>query len=258
MKCESTRATPEQFKSLVCSTGTMVENDADAIVNSESAAAVNPLPDPSLPSPSISAGCEPESVISVPDPFLPPLRTFAGCEPESVIAVPDPSLPPPSTSFGCQPKSVISVADPSVLSQPSISAGCEENLPPSVPAPDQTPCESIEATADQCNITSDEPRSRVLTVAAQLNEKDSGLLVDIRENMSTIGEESIRDLFDGKLPSLQKTPRLPVIRSSRCFEDRRFPDTDFKMFDMQEQINRLEMKLDGIVRNRRSKQEVSF
>ena len=114
MKCESTRATPEQFKSLVCSTGTMVENDADAIVNSESAAAVNPLP----------------------DPFLPPPSTSAECEPESVIAVPDSSQPPPSTSFGCEPKSVISVADPSVLSQPSISARCEENSPPSVPAPE--------------------------------------------------------------------------------------------------------------------------
>ena len=86
--------------------------------------------------------------------------------------------------------------------------------------------------------------------------------------MSAIGEQSIRDLFDGKLPSLQKTPRLPVIRSSRCFEDsdnlspypvpRRFPDTDFKMFDMQEQINKLGMKLDGIVRNIQPKQEVSF
>ena len=200
MKCESTRATPEQFKSLVCSTGTMFENDADAILNSESAAAVNPLPDPSLPPPSTSAECGPESVISVPDSSLPALRTSAGCEPELVIAVPDSSLPPPSTSFGCEPKSVISVADPSVLSQPSISTGCEENSPPSVPAPDQTPCESIEATADQCNITSDEPRSRVLSVAAQLNEKDSGLLV----------------------------------------------------------INKLGMKLDGIVRNIQPKQEVSF
>ena len=85
-------------------------------------------------------------------------------------------------------------------------------------------------------------------VAAQLNEKDSGLLVDTRANISAIGEQSVRDLFDGKLPSLQKTPRLPVIRSSRCIEDsdnlspypvpRRFPDTGFKMFDMQEQIKK--------------------
>ena len=86
--------------------------------------------------------------------------------------------------------------------------------------------------------------------------------------MSAIGEQSIRDLFDGKLPSLRKNPRLPVIRSSRCFEDsdnlspypvpRKLPDTDFKMFDMQEQINKLGMKLDGIVRNIQPKQEVSF
>ncbi|RMX42334.1 hypothetical protein pdam_00014639 [Pocillopora damicornis] len=198
------------------------------------------------------------------------VRCFGDCETRSPYPVPR-KFPDPDfriTSFGCEPKSVISVADPSVLSQPSISAGCEENSPPSVPAPDQTPCESIEATADQCNTTSDEPRSRVLTIAAQLNEKDSGLLVDTRANMSAIGEQSIRDLFDGKLPSLQKTPQLPVIRSSRCFEDsdnlspypvpRRFPDTEFKMFDMQEQINKLGMKLDGIVRNIQPKQEVSF
>ena len=65
-------------------------------------------------------------------------------------SVPDPSLPQINTSAGCEPEPVISVTDPFVLPQPSISAGNEENSPPSVSAPDQTPCESIEATAGQC------------------------------------------------------------------------------------------------------------
>ena len=100
----------------------------------------------------------------------------------AVDPVPEPSPLPPSISAGCEPELVISVTDLSVLPQPGISAGYEENPPPSVSAPDQAPCESIEATADHCNITSDEPRSCVLTVAAQLN--DSGLLVGTRAKMS--------------------------------------------------------------------------
>ena len=112
----------------------------------------------------------------------------------------------PSAPAGWESKLVDPAPDPSP--SPSIFAGYEENSPPSGPAPDQTPCESIEATADRCDIMSDEPRPRVLTVAAQLNEKDSGLLV-------AIDEQSIRDLFNGKLPRLQKPPPwLPVIRSS--------------------------------------------
>ena len=113
---------------------------------------------------------------------------------------------------------------------------------------------------------SDEPRQRVLTVAAQLNEKDSGLLV-------AIDEQSIRDLFNGKLPRLQKPPPPNCQLSDpaedvRCFEDsdnlspypipHKFPDTDFRIFDMQEQIKELGMKLDGIVRNIQPKQEVSY
>ena len=56
--------------------------------------------------------------------------------------VSDPPQKPPSTSAGCEPEPVISVTDPS-QPQPSISAGY------GVPAPDQTPRESIEATADR-------------------------------------------------------------------------------------------------------------
>ena len=198
--------------------------------------------------------------------------TSAGRASETGNSVPDPSLPQINTPAGCEPEPVISVTDPFVLPQPSISAGNEENSPPSVPAPDQTPCESIEATAGQCNVTSDEPRPRVLTVAAQLNEKDSGLLVDTRANMSAIDEQSTRDLFDGKLPTLQKTPAdcqlLDSVEDVRCFEDsdnlsphlvpHQFPDPDFRMFAMQEQINELGMKLNGIAKSIEPKQEVSY
>ena len=176
-------------------------------------------PDPSPPQISTSAGCEPESVISVPDPFLPPLRTSAGCEPEPVTSVADPSVPP----------------------QLSTSAGYEENLPPSGPVPDETPYESIEATAVQCNVTSDELRPRDSMVTAQLNQKDAGPLVNTRANMSAIDEQSTRDLFDGKLPRLQKTPPDCQLSDSvedvRCFEDsdnrsphlvpHQFPDPDW-------------------------------
>ena len=202
---------------------------------------------------------------SSPDPSPPQINTSAGCEPESVISAPDPPQKPPSISAGCEPEPVISVTDPS-LPQPSISAGY------SVPAPDQTPRESIEVTADQFNVTSDEPKPRVLTVAAQLNEKDSGLLVDTRANMSAIGEQSIRDLFDGELPRLLKpSPDYQLsdpVENVRCFEDsdnrspypvlHKFPDTDFRMFAMKDQINELGMKLDGIAKSIQPKQEVSY
>ena len=227
-----------------------IETNTSPSMNPENAVKNGSSPDPSPPQISTSAGCEPESVISVPDPFLPPLRTSAGCEPEPVTSVADPSVPP----------------------QLSTSAGYEENLPPSGPVPDEIPCESIEATADQCNVTSDEPRPRDSMVTAQLNQKDAGLLVDTRANMFAIDEQSTRDLFDGKLPTLQKTPPdcqlLDSVEDVRCFEDsdnlspypvpQKFPDTDFRMFDMQEQINELGMKLDGIVRNIKPKQEVSY
>ena len=140
------------------------------------------------------------------DPSPPQINTSAGCEPESVISVPDPSLPPLRTSAGCEPEPVTSVADPSVPPQLSTSAGYEENSPPSGPVPDETPCESIEATADQCNVISDELRPHDSVVTAQLNQKDSGPLVNTRADMSAIDEQSTRDLFDGKLPRLQKTP----------------------------------------------------
>ena len=90
--------------------------------------------------------------------------------------------------------------------------------------------------------------------------------------MSALDEQSTRDLFDGKLPGLQKTPPDCQLSDSeeevRCFEDSEnlssypvphtFPDTDSRMFAMQEQINELGMKLDGIVRNIKPKQEVSY
>ena len=159
-----------------------------------------------------------------------------------------------------------------MLPQLSISAGNGENSPPSVLAPDQTPCESIEATADQSNVMSDEPRPRVLTVTTQLNEKDSGLLVDTRANMSAIGEQSTRDLFNEKLPKLQNNaPDCQLsdpVEDVRCFGDcetrspypvpRKFPDPDFRMFAMKEQINELGMKLDGIAKSIQPKQEVSY
>ena len=227
-----------------------IETNTSPSMNPENEVKNGSSPDPSPPQISTSAGCEPESVISVPDPFLPPLRTSAGCEPEPVTSVADPSVPP----------------------QLSTSAGYEENLPPSGPVPDETPYESIEATADQCNVTSDEPRPRDSMVTAQLNQKDAELLVDTRANMFAIDEQSTRDLFDGKLPTLQKTPPdcqlSDLVEDVRCFEDsdnlspypvpQKFPDTDFRMFDMQEQINELGMKLDGIVRNIKPKQEVSY
>ena len=227
-----------------------IETNTSPSMNPENEVKTGSSPGPSLPQISTSAGCEPESVISVPDPFLPPLRTSAGCEPEPVNSVADPSVPP----------------------QPSTSAGYEENLPPSGPVPDETPYESIEATAVQCNVTSDELKPCDSMVTAQLNQKDSGPLVNTRANMSAIDEQSIRDLFDGKLSRLRKTPPDCQLSDSvedvRCFEDsdnlspypvpHKFPDPDFRMFAMQEQINELGMKLDGIVRNIKPKQEVSY
>ena len=227
-----------------------IETNTSPSMNPENEVKNGSSPDPSPPQISTSAGCEPESVISVPDPFLPPLRTSAGCEPEPVTSVADPSVPP----------------------QLSTSAGYEENLPPSGPVPDEIPCESIEATADQCNVTSDEPRPRDSMVTAQLNQKDAGLLVDTRANMSALDEQSTRDLFDGKLLRLQKTPPDCQLSDSeeevRCFEDsdnlssypvpHTFPDTDFRMFAMQEQINELGMKLNGIAKSIEPKQEVSY
>ena len=227
-----------------------IETNTSPSMNPENEVKNGSSPDPSPPQISTSAGCEPESVISVPDPFLPPLRTSAGCEPEPVTSVADPSVPP----------------------QLSTSAGYEENLPPSGPVPDEIPCELIEATADQCNVTSDEPRPRDSMVTAQLNQKDAGLLVDTRANMSALDEQSTRDLFDGKLLRLQKTPPDCQLSDSeeevRCFEDsdnlssypvpHTFPDTDFRMFAMQEQINELGMKLNGIAKSIEPKQEVSY
>ena len=227
-----------------------IETNTSPSMNPENAVKNGSSPDPSPPQISTSAGCEPESVISVPDPFLPPLRTSAGCGPEPVTSVADPSVPP----------------------QLSISAGYEENLPPSGPVPDETPYESIEATAVQCNVTSDELRPRDSMVTAQLNQKDAGPLVNTRANMSALDEQSTRDLFDGKLPRLQKTPPDCQLSDSeeevRCFEDsdnlssypvpHTFPDTDFRMFAMQEQINELGMKLNGIAKSIEPKQEVSY
>ena len=209
---------------------------------------------------------------SSPGPSPPQISTSAGCEPESVISAPDPPLPPLRTSAGCEPEPVTSVADPSVPPQLSTSAGYEENLSPGGPVPDETPYESIEATAVQCNITSDELRPRDSMVTAQLNQKDSGPLVNTRADMSAIDEQSTRDLFDGKLPRLQKAPPdcqlSDPVEDVRCFEDsdnlsrypvpHTFPDPDFRMFAMQEQINELGMKLDGIVRSIQPKQEVSY
>ena len=206
------------------------------------------------------------------DPSPPQINTSAGCEPESVISVPDPSLPPLRTSAGCEPEPVTSVADPSVPPQLSTSAGYEENSPPSGPVPDETPCESIEATADQCNVTSDELRPHDSVVTAQLNQKDSGPLVNTRADMSAIDEQSTRDLFDRKLPRLQKTPPdcqlSDPVENVRCFEDsdnlspypvpQKFPDPDSRMFAMQEQINELGMKLNGIAKSIEPKQEVSY
>ena len=227
-----------------------IETNTSPSINPETGLKDGSSPDPSPPQISTSAGCEPESVISVPDPFLPPLRSSAGCEPEPVTSVADPSVPP----------------------QLSISAGYEENLPPSGPVPDETPYESIEATAVQCNVTSDELRPRDSMVTAQLNQKDAGPLVNTRANMSALDEQSTRDLFDGKLPRLQKTPPDCQLSDSeeevRCFEDsdnlssypvpHTFPDTDFRMFAMQEQINELGMKLNGIAKSIEPKQEVSY
>ena len=90
--------------------------------------------------------------------------------------------------------------------------------------------------------------------------------------MSAIDEQSTRDLFDGKLPTLQKTPPDCQLSDSvedvRCFEDsdnrsphlvpHQFPDPDFRMFAMQEQINELGMKLNGIAKSIEPKQEVSY
>ena len=90
--------------------------------------------------------------------------------------------------------------------------------------------------------------------------------------MSAIDEQSTRDLFDEKLPKLQNNaPDCQLsdpVEDVRCFGDcetrspypvpRKFPDPDFRMFAMKEQINELGMKLDGIAKSIQPKQEVSY
>ena len=58
-----------------------IETNTSPSMNPENEVKNDASPDPSPPQISTSAGCEPESVISVPDPSLPLLRTSAGCEP---------------------------------------------------------------------------------------------------------------------------------------------------------------------------------
>ena len=158
------------------------------------------------------------------------------------------------------------------MPQPSTSTERQNQLSIDDPDHSQIPCAPTKITADQCNVTSGKTRSCANTVVAQLRGRDIRLLVDTGANMSALDEQSTRDLFDGKLPGLQKTPPDCQLSDSeeevRCFEDSEnlssypvphtFPDTDSRMFAMQEQINELGMKLDGIVRNIKPKQEVSY
>lgn len=109
----------------------------------------------------------------------------------------------PSTPAGCVSERVDLASDPSP--SPSILAGYGENSPASDPAHDQAPCEPTQNTTDQCYVTSDGPRPRPLTVAAQLNGKDLWILVDTGASMSVIDEQILRGLFDGKLPKLQRS-----------------------------------------------------
>lgn len=129
----------------------------------------------------------------------------------------------------------------------------------------------IEATTDQCNITSNEARPLALTVTNQLNGQDIGLLVDPKVSMSVIDEEPTRDLFDGKLPRLQESPRgyqfqspLENVRSFKASDKfssaphpHHFLDTNLPLFAKQEQINELGKKLDGIVRSVQPKKEAN-
>lgn len=145
------------------------------------------------------------------------------------------------------------------------------NSSPNVQAPEQAPCELIEATTDQCNITSNEARPLALTVTNQLNGQDIGLLVDPKVSMSAIDEQLTRDLFDGKLPRLRESPRgyqfhspLENVRSFKASDKfspaphpDHFLDTNLPLFAKQEQINELGKKLDGIVRSVQPKQEAN-
>ena len=214
------------FENPMRCTGAMVNAAANTISNSESTEIVQSAPDPSAGHSSTSAGCTTETETSTPGPSLPQPNTSAGCGTETETSVLDPSLrqpstsaehkpdtkhgPPPglspsipSTPAGCVSERVDLAPDPSP--SPSIFAGYGENSPPSDPAPDQALCEPTQNTTDQCHVTSDGPRTRPLTVAAQLNGKDLQILVDTGASMSVIDEQFLRGLFDGKLPKLQRS-----------------------------------------------------
>ena len=252
-----------------------------------------PVPDLSQPQPGISAGCAAETETLVLDLSQPQPSISAGCAAETEMPVLDLSQLQPSISAGCEPELVNSVTDPSPA-PPSTSAGYETEIANSVPASSlpqltasterqkqlsigdpgysQITCAPTQVTADQCNVATEETRPCANTVVAQLRGRDIRLLVNTRANMSAIDEQSTRDLFDGKLPTLQKTPPDCQISDSvedvRCFEDNdnlspypvphKFPDPDSRMFAMQEQINELGMKLNGIAKSIEPQQEVSY
>ena len=79
-----------------------------------------------------------------------------------------------------------------------------------MPDPIQTTGENPPITAEQCNISNNQAKTRDLTVTAQLNGQDIKLLVDTGAGMSVIDEQFTRDIYQGELPTLQKSALASV------------------------------------------------
>ena len=117
----------------------------------------------------------------------------------------------------CTEGNIKRTSDPDLLQpQPSPSAGSEstavnrDSLPNCMPDPIQTTSENPPITAEQCNISNNQPKPRDLTVTAQLNGYDIKLLVDTGAGMSVIDEQFARDVYKGELPKLQKSALASV------------------------------------------------
>ena len=227
-KHESTEA--PLISSPVRCTGAISTAVATVSTNSESKE-YESTPDPFVGQPSISAGCVAETEKLVPDLSQPQPSISAGCVAETETLVLDLSQPQPSISAGCEPELVNSVTDPSPA-PPSTSAGYETGIANSVqasslpqlsasterqkqlligdPGHSQIPCAPTQVTADQCNVATEETRPCANTVVAQLRGRDIRLLVDTGAGMSVIDEQFLRDLFDGKLPTLQQSELISL------------------------------------------------
>ena len=99
----------------------------------------------------------------------------------------------------------------------SLSAGNEpkpEDYEDSQLGSDSSPAQSIDdavnVTAEQYNVTDSRSKPRDLTVTAQLNGREIKLLVDTGAGTSVIDENFVTDIYNGRLPTLQKSKLMSV------------------------------------------------